>query len=389
MKRLTHAFPLLLALAAGCQDPSAVPTATRPLFAAAAPAACPATPTVTVSDEAGLRAALAAATPGTVIGIRGMIGTTQDDTIATADVTLTCATPGSGLFAVAGSGVQDLLIAAAKRDVVDRLVLDASQAGDSPLAGFNDGTTFFAESIRFTNNTGTCAPGGECVFIAGGLGAVVTDNHFEAPGSFSGIQLQVDVARVDGTRIERNTLVATAPSIGLRQGGIRPADAAGVVIANNTVIGPWRNGLSAARLAHSSVQGNQFRGAVRNGIRLSDAGAVFLAGIPASDNVFSNNRITGSGEAGIFARLACRNEFIGNNLQGNAGDVGAIFPDSSGANTLAGNGTIVVDDGAFDCDGDGLNDPNVITGAGAVRHGLHVAETVSGAVRTVRGITVQ
>src|SRR5881396_403979 len=80
---------------------------------------------------------------------------------------------------------------------------------------------------------------------------------------------------------------------------------------------------------------------------------------------------------------------LGTNLQGNAGDVGAVFPDSSGANTLAGNGTIVVDDGAFDCDGDGLNDPNVITGAGAVRHGLHVGETVSGAVRTVRGITVQ
>ena len=389
MSRIARLFPLLLVVAAGCQDRSTVPTANGPSFAAAAPAACPATPTVTVSDEAGLRTAIATAAPGAVIAIQGMIGLTQDDTIRTAGVTVTCATPGSGLFAVAGSGVQDLLIAAAKRDVVDRLVLDASQAGDSPLAGFNDGTTFFAESIRFTNNTGTCAPGGECVFIAGGLGAVVTDNHFEAPGSFSGIQLQVDVARVDGTRIERNTLVATAPSIGLRQGGIRPADAAGVVIADNTVIGPWRNGLSAARLAHSSVQGNQFRGAVRNGIRLSDAGAVFLAGIPASDNVFSNNRITGSGEAGIFARLACGNEFIGNNLQGNAGDVGAIFPDSSGANTLAGNGTIVVDDGAFDCDGDGLNDPNVITGAGAVRHGLHVGETVSGAVRTVRGITVQ
>jgi len=389
MSRIARLFPLLLVVAAGCQDRSTVPTANGPSFAAAAPAACPATPTVTVSDEAGLRTAIATAAPGAVIAIQGMIGLTQDDTIRTAGVTVTCATPGSGLFAVAGSGVQDLLIAAAKRDVVDRLVLDASQAGDSPLAGFNDGTTFFAESIRFTNNTGTCAPGGECVFIAGGLGAVVTDNHFEAPGSFSGIQLQVDVARVDGARIERNTLVATAPSIGLRQGGIRPADAAGVVIADNTVIGPWRNGLSAARLAHSSVQGNQFRGAVRNGIRLSDAGAVFLAGIPASDNVFSNNRITGSGEAGIFARLACRNEFIGNNLQGNAGDVGAIFPDSSGANTLTGNGTIVVDDGAFDCDADGLNDPNIITGAAAVRHGLHLGEAVSGAVRTVRGITVE
>ena len=388
MNRFTRAVPILVVIAA-CQDRSVVPTAGRAAFAAAGPGACPATPTVTVNDEAGLRNAIATAAPGAVIAIQGMIGITQDDTIRTAGVTITCATPGSGLFAVAGSGVQDLLIAAAKGDVVDRLVLDGSQAGDSPLAGFNDGTTFFAESIRFTNNTGTCVPGGECVFISGGLGAVVTDNHFEAPGSFSGIQLQVDVARVDGARIERNTLVATAPSIGLRQGGIRPADAADVVIADNTVVGPWRNSLSGARLAHSNVQGNQFRGAVRNGIRLSDAGPLFIAGIPASDNVFSNNRIIASGEAGIFAHLACRNAFIGNNLQGNPGDIGAIFPDSSGANALAGNGTIVVDDGAFDCDGDGLNDPNVITGAGAVRHGLHQGATVSSPGRTVRGITVQ
>src|SRR5438445_10366835 len=104
MKRLTHAFPLLLALAAACQDSSAVPTATRPLFAAAAPSACPTPATVTVSDEAGLRAALAAATPGTVIGIRGMIGITQDDTSGRADVTLTAATRGSRRFAGPGRG---------------------------------------------------------------------------------------------------------------------------------------------------------------------------------------------------------------------------------------------------------------------------------------------
>jgi len=392
MNRALYAAPMLVVLAAvACQDRSVSPTAARPSFAAAAPAGCPATPTVTVSDEAGLRTAIATAAPRAVIAIQGTIGITQDDTIRTPGVTITCATPGSGLFAVAGSGVQDLLIAAAKGDVVDGLVLDASQAGDSPLAGFNDGTTFFAESIRFTNNTGICPPGGECVFISGGLGAVVTDNQFEAHGSFSGIQLQVDVARVDGARIERNTLVATAPSVGLRQGGIRPADAADVVIAANTLLGPWRNGLSAARLAHSRVEGNQFRGAVRNGIRLSDAGPLFVAGIPTSDNAFTNNRITASGEAGIFAHLACRNVFVGNSLQGNAGDVGVVFPDSSGANRLAGNGTIVVDDGAFDCDGDGLNDPNIISGPGMVRHGLHLGAALSGqeSVRTVRGITVR
>ena len=392
MNRAFHAAPSLLVLAAvACQDRSVAPTAARPSFAAAAPAGCPATPTVTVSDEAGLRNAIATAAPGAVIAIQGMIGLTQDDSIFTAGLTITCATPGSGLFAVAGAGVQDLLAVGARNVTIDHLALDASQAGDSPVGAFNDGTTFFAESVRITNNTGTCAPGGECVFVSGGLGAVITDNAFQAPGSFSGIQLQVDVERVDGARIERNTLVATAPSIGLRQGGIRPADAADVVIADNTVIGPWRNGLSAARLARSQVQGNEFRSAVRNGIRLSDAGPLFIAGVPASDNVFTNNRITASGEAGIFAQLACRNTFIGNTLQGNAGNIGLVFPDSSGANVFAGNATIVVDNGAFDCNGDGVNDPNVISGPGMARHGLQLGAAVSttDAQRTVHGLLVR
>src|SRR3989442_6674478 len=120
MHRITRTVPLLAVLAA-CQDRSVVPTPGRPASAAAAPAAGRTTATVTVSDEAGLRSAIATAAPGAVIAIQGMIGLTQDDTIRTAGVTVTCATPGSGLFAVVGSGVQDLLIAAAKRDVVDQI----------------------------------------------------------------------------------------------------------------------------------------------------------------------------------------------------------------------------------------------------------------------------
>src|SRR5689334_18279354 len=103
MNRVLHAASVLLVLAAvACQDRSVAPTATRPSFAAAGPTSCPTTSTVTVSDEAGLRNAIATATPGAVIAIQGMIGLSQDDTIRTAGVTITCATPGSGLFAVAG-----------------------------------------------------------------------------------------------------------------------------------------------------------------------------------------------------------------------------------------------------------------------------------------------
>src|SRR5256885_16051688 len=116
MKRVIHAVPLLLALAAACQDQSAVPTATRPLFAAAGPP-CPstATVTVTVSDDAGLRAAIAAAAPGSVIAIQGMIGLTRDETFRTAGIRLTCATTGSGLFPVPGGAFTDMLPSASPK----------------------------------------------------------------------------------------------------------------------------------------------------------------------------------------------------------------------------------------------------------------------------------
>jgi len=216
MNRITRLFPVLLVVAAGCQDQSAVPTANRPSFAAAGPAACPTTATVTVSDEASLRSALAAATPGAVIAIQGMIGLTQDDTIRTAGVTVTCASPGSGLFAVAGGGAQDMLTVDARKVTIDHLVLDASQAADGPYLSENDGVTAFAESTTFTNNTVTCPPNGVCAFVAGGIGAVVSDNRFQALGPFTGIQLQTNGAvgeiRIDGLRVERNTLVTTDPS---------------------------------------------------------------------------------------------------------------------------------------------------------------------------------
>ncbi len=390
MSRVTYAFPLLLALAAACREQGAVPTAGRPLFAAAAPAACPTPATVTVSDEAGLRAAIAAATPGTVIGIQGMIGLTQDDTVRTAGITITCATPGSGLFAVAGGSATDMLTVDARKVSVDHLVLDASQAIDGPYLSENDGVTAFAESTTFTNNSVTCPPDGSCAIVAGGIGAVVTDNTFQALGPFTGIQLQTNGAvgeiRIDGVRVERNTLVTTAPSTGGRQGAIRPFDAANAVIADNTAIGPWRAGVSATRLANSRVSGNSIQGARLFGIQTSPQ-----AVLPVLNNLFSNNRVSGAGIAGVFVRLACGNAFVGNNLQGNPGNLGLVFDVTSGANTYAGDRIVVVDNGAFDCNGDGVNDPNIISGPGMARHGLGMglSEAAGGAPHTVHGIVVK
>ena len=83
------------------------------------------------------------------------------------------------------------------------------------------------------------------------------------------------------------------------------------------------------------------------------------------------------------------NLFLGNNVQNNADNPGAIFDEDTGANTLVGNKNVVVDNGNFDCDGDGISDPNVITGRGAVLNGVNLGKIVSEAAVSFRGMVVQ
>ncbi len=310
---------LLLGVVAGCQDQTRT---LSPSFAtSAASPSCPANPTVRVSDDASLRAAIAAAQPGDVIAVSGTIEVTVDDTIATDNVTLTCATPGSGL--VATPGVEDMLVVGAKGVVVTGLVLDGTHADQSPFLALNDGVALLAQDVRFTNNTVTCTPFGDCVFFAGGTGAVVTDNLMQADGGLTGIQIQANgpdptaiplPIRVDGARIERNTVVATSTSGGGVFGGIRPFDASGLIIADNVVTGPWRRSLSATRLSDSRISGNQLQGALLDGIRTSAGGFTSPAGVVAR-NVFTGNQVSGAGRAGVFAQKACANKFLSNDLR--------------------------------------------------------------------------
>ena len=364
---------LLLGAAVGCQNEGLSPAAVRPSFATgAASPTCAANPTVTVSDDTTLRAALKAAHPGDVIAVSGTIEVTADDTIATDNITLTCASPGSGLVA-RGLEVVDMVTVTARGVAVDGLVLDGSRAFDAPWFAFNDGETAFAQDVRFTNNTVTCTLFGACAFVVGGTGAVVSDNQFQATDAFTGVHLQANgpdpnvvfPIRIDGARIERNTIVALTPSVGVRFGAIRPFDADNIVIADNVISGPWRNGISTTRLSHSQIQRNQISGAVVDGIRTSSFGGVLRG---AAQNLFASNQVSGAGRAGIFADRACSNQFASNDLRGNAGDLGLFLTDTTGANVVAGvNNAVVIDNGAFDCDGDGRLDPNIITG-GVTHH---------------------
>ncbi|PYO66537.1 MAG: hypothetical protein DMD69_13610 [Gemmatimonadetes bacterium] len=389
MKRLAlHAVVLLTLSACTESTRPAAPPSPQGDVALSVTAACPTPANVVVHDEAGLLTALDAAYPGEVIGLDGFFGITADVTIATPGVTLTCATPGSGLFAIAGSGVQDMLIASASHVVVDRLVLDGTQAGDSPYFAANDLASYFAENIRFTNNSVTCSPGGECIFVAGGIGPVVSDNHFQATAPFSGIHLQADAEGIDGARVERNTIVTTTPFVGFDfLAAIRVFNARNVVLADNTVAGPWANSLGPQGLSMSVITGNRVKGATLYGMQFS--GNPNFPALLMLNNTLRSNVVTSAGTGGVFAKLACGNAFVGNSLQGNAGNIGLLFDATTGANTVVGNGTIVIDNGAFDCNGDGVNDPNIITGAGAVTHGVTLGEVVSGAIRRVHGITLQ
>lgn len=374
-RRLARRVVLLTLLTAACGEPTTRPASSRssPSFAMRAAATCPTAAAVTVSDEAGLLAALAAANPGDVIGINGTIEVTADLVIAKDDITLTCASPGSGLTVKTGATVFSLVTVVAKRVAVERLVLDGSHALNDPYYAFNNGVTTFAEAVRLSNNQVTCSPR-DCAFFVGVRDAVVADNYFESAGSVTGVHLQGNgVTRpTDGSRVERNTIVAVSPSTNPAFGGIRPRDGSNVVVSNNVVIGPWANSVSPIELTQSVVEGNRLEGAAVYGVRF----------FGMSDNVLRNNRITAAGSAGVFAFRACRNVFVGNNLQGNADNLGLIFSLTTGANTLVGNQNVVVDLGSFDCDGDGVADPNIITGRGAVNLG----GTISDAVVTANGL---
>jgi hypothetical protein len=328
-------------------------------------------------------AAIAAASPGQVIGVSGNISVSADVIISTPGITLTCASAGAGLTAQAS--VYDMLNALARGVSVERLVLDGSNAQDGPFLAQDD------TGARFTRNRVTCGPG-ICALFSGTPGAVVTDNQFVSNGSETGLHMQRGGLNAgagnDGARVERNTVVATAPSGSPQFGGLRIRDGVGVTIAGNVVLGPWQNSAALTDLTKSLVTLNRLQGAVVYGI-LSRANVSFLGPVSMSGDLFLANRISGAGSAGIFFRSACRNTFVGNNLQGNPANVGLIFDATTGANVYLGNPSLVVDNGAFDCDGDGQLDPNIIAGRASVPQAVSLSRSQGVSDPVVTGSRLQ
>jgi len=350
-----------LSLVAACAERTMDPSpAFHPSFTVGVAGLCPASPTFVVSDEVGLTAALGAAQPGDVIALSGLFPVTTDVNITTEGLRLTCADPGAGVFAQPGGFVSGFVSVLASRVTIDDVVLDASQAFDASGALLDAVDVVEAEHVQFLNNTVQC--GALCLFGVLSPGAIIAHNQFEAAGflTFSGVHL---LTGMEGTRIEGNTIIATAPVAPSPFGAIRVRADSNVVVADNVVRGPWSNSMAVLALAHSRVEGNRLEGARRFGLRL-DA---------SDDNIVHNNRVFGAESGGIFASQACRNKLIGNDLNGNGGNIGVIFDATTGANVMViplGSTSDVIDDGGnLDCNGDGVGDPNIITGPGSVRRG--------------------
>jgi nitrous oxidase accessory protein NosD len=301
--------------------------------------------------------------------------------LVTQGVTLTCGAPGAGLTGHGPSDWGTLLYLGAPDVVVRGLNINA--AYEDAIQGYpNPPYGVSPARAQVTDNQVACGPSNvDCVFFMNTTGiqvahnqiecglvcvytwtvtdAVISDNYLAQPTpGYCGIWAQ---DTIDGTRIERNTLVSTSTlACNYPYGGaIRPNTGTGVVIADNVIRGTWLNGIATAKLSDSRIENNVVEDASWYGIFFS----TFTRGVvldPISRRVLvTGNKLTGR-KAGIFAKWACDNVFVAN-LFGGAAPWAAVFDTTTGQNLFVGRGD-VLDNGHFDCDGHGYVDPNLIIG---------------------------
>jgi len=216
----------------------------------------------------------------------------------------------------------------------------------------------FADSITFAGNAVAC--GVACVLSHVTNWVTIADNDFTSDGSVTGVHVQ---GGGTDTRILRNRIAATAPSTNAAFGAIRVGRGTGHLIDGNEITGPWANGLSLGDVEATRVVANRVAGSAM-------FGGLFLR---LRGTTVGSNQIAGAGTAGMLLDQACGNAFVGNAFAGD-NPVGLVFESATGANTYVGPKGAVSDNGAFDCDGDGVNDRNVLTGEGTPRIGFSLRD---------------
>jgi len=198
--------------------------------------------------------------PGTRIAIQGMIAMEAGFTMRYDNMVLTCATPGSGLSAVAGSGVWSLIEMKASHDTVSGLVLDARESYPNAVYAVMepDGESYAVAPVM-QGNVVTCAAG-PCLRLAAGSfgegqGGTIRDNLITvlATGPDTAIQVQ----GWSDARLEGNRVIAS----GEADHGIYINGATRITVVGNQLSGDWIQGIvavdytTASRVANNVLVG--------------------------------------------------------------------------------------------------------------------------------------
>jgi hypothetical protein len=310
-----------------------------------------------------LRSALARAKPGNVIAIKGMIQITRDLQISTPGIVLTCDKAGSGLQAAGtnpGDFVQTLLLVTASGVQVNHLVVDSRAAHAALVALGSDGLPA-VQDVVFEDNSIQCATDELCVEFLGNVeGGRISRNEITGEGTNVAIRLFARItfegtSLVRGTRVEDNVL--TAPTnVASALWGLEMAFADRIVVTGNTIHGPWRIGMHAVNLSNSTIRNNVIDGPRQFGILVPRS---FTPDEGLNGSSVALNRIRGTGEAAISLNVGCGNDWYLNDISGNGSGMFLLAPTGNNRVTTT-EPNLINDAGAYDCDGDGVNDPNTI-----------------------------
>lgn len=391
MPRRAFALAVFLTALVACAD---VPTGPRSdhtpgtsLRSAASPAsACASSSATVVGDEATLRAALAAAQPGDVVAITGTISISSALEVEVPEgVTLTCAETGAGI--VGNESQYALLYVNAPNVTIAGLVIRGAETS-WPLFVFNGGARSDVSGFRLEGSTVECGWFG-CLFLVNTPGSVIVDNTIEATHETgTGIHMQGAPGsagfRTDGARIERNVVTAHVRSGAPPFGAIRPRDGSGIVVRDNVVRGPWSNGIATTEVENSTFDRNKIEGVTRFGIFFA---LIAHRPITVRGSLFRANDISSAGGAAVFAQRACNNVFVGNRLTPKDGHPTIAFAATTGANAVLGPVAGIQDNGNQDCDGDGITDPNTMSGK--TRRGGYAGEIIADVMRNTGRVQAQ
>lgn len=376
---------------------------------------CADNPDIVVKYGENLQSKLNDAEKGDVVAVEGMLTIKSRTFVKASGITLTCNSPGSGIQIAKGVDSDPIFDAPrmitviTQNVIVENLVLrgvrdDGSKAfrvfgaSTSDLLGLN-GTN--ANGLALRDNKIECPDDRvKCVRIAGVKNATLTGNTLSfpiasggdvPPRAGTGVSFlptttepggDVIESRVENPVVTNNVLKADAKTGGR---AIRFVRARNIDVTGNAIQGPWRNGVFLVRVKEGEVSENRIDGAKKSGVELGVSGQTPQDLHPSEGTVgvtFRANRISGiqseefpnlarDQTSGFFARKACSNVFKGNRVTNV--DLKVFFISTTGGNKYFGNArpsdnrNAVVGgkngpDGYVDCDGDGTDDPNFISG---------------------------